>query len=171
MNRQRLGWILIVLILLQSGGYLVSVRLMQYSAKLSAQSVINAGIPKSGLVTFTATQIEGATWSEDDEFQWKGAMFDVVEVQRTADGPLYICYHDAKETAVKQLMAVFTEHDNDGWTTTFSTILLSSVYISTIFPNMKLSDLASIRSVTIFHKKDIYDFLKGGPTPPPPRFI
>lgn len=171
MNRQRLGWILIVLILLQSGGYLVSVRLMQYSAKLSAQRVINAGIPKSGLVTFTAAQIEGATWTEEDEFQWKGAMFDVVEVQQTAEGPHYICYHDAKETAVKQLMAVFTEHDNESWTTTFSTILISSVYVSTIFPSIKISDLAPIRSINVFHQKDIYDFLKGGPTPPPPKLI
>lgn len=58
--------------------------------------------PAQNLQTFscTATQLAGLAWEADDEFEYKGRMYDVVRMESTGSITTIYCIADEKESAL-----------------------------------------------------------------------
>lgn len=90
----------VIILIIQSGGSMLLMTGLQYHLKNKAHDKINAGLTSDQLVLIKAGEATSLHWTEDDEFQWQGIMFDVVYTE-VHDGEVwYYCYQDEDETSL-----------------------------------------------------------------------
>ncbi len=73
--------------------------------KKKVKAELIAQIDKSELtqLTFSKSQIKtDLRWEHDREFEYKGEMYDVVEIQVLGDSICYLCWHDKAETKLNR---------------------------------------------------------------------
>lgn len=86
-------------------GTYIYLSLQQKAIQEDVQRKLEEGIPKNELVklTFSKKEIHGLLkWEHDKEFEFKGQMYDVVEVIDVGDSLQYLCWWDKAETATKK---------------------------------------------------------------------
>ncbi len=99
-----IGLLLILLVPL-AGGYLFF-KLRQYQIREMMEQRIKNGISKDELtlVKIPDKWQEGShssfTWVEDNEFRYKGRMYDIVEQEKHGDTTRYYCILDHEESAL-----------------------------------------------------------------------
>ena len=79
--------------------------LQQKAIQEAVQRKLEEGIPSNELVklTFSTSEINKVLrWEHDKEFEYKGQMYDVVEVTDVGDSLQYLCWWDKAETATKK---------------------------------------------------------------------
>ncbi|MDP5047353.1 MAG: hypothetical protein NWQ39_03025 [Saprospiraceae bacterium] len=79
--------------------------LQQKTIQEAVQLKLEEGIPSNELVklTFFKKEIPKLLkWEHDKEFEFKGQMYDVVEVTDVGDSLQYLCWWDKAETATKK---------------------------------------------------------------------
>jgi hypothetical protein len=79
--------------------------LQQKIIQEAVQRKLEEGIPSNELVklTFSTSEINKVLrWEHDKEFEFKGQMYDVVEVTDVGDSLQYLCWWDKAETATKK---------------------------------------------------------------------
>ena len=79
--------------------------LQQKAIQEAVQRKLEEGIPSNELVklTFSTSEINKVLrWEHDKEFEFKGQMYDVVEVTDVGDSLQYLCWWDKAETATKK---------------------------------------------------------------------
>ena len=80
---------------------------LRYEKKLVKEEVKQAilgGLEKDQLVclTFSVDEVERMIeWENDYEFEYRGEMYDVVETEYSDNSISYWCWHDSKETRLK----------------------------------------------------------------------
>ncbi len=52
-------------------------------------------------------------WEHSREFEYRGEMYDVVESRETSDSVFYTCYHDKKETKLKEKLSAYASEKNN----------------------------------------------------------
>ena len=98
---------LIIILIAQSGGSYLLIRGLQLRLKNEAHAKINEGLTHDQLIVIKADEATSLIWTEDDEFQWKGIMFDVVYTEIHDSVIWYYCYQDEDET---ELMALWDRY-------------------------------------------------------------
>lgn len=102
---RRAGAILLLLfMLLQSGGYFFVFKLQQFEIRQDIKQQIKAGVPKEELTLLKIPKV----WEEKPnslfqpiharELRYAGTMYDVVRQEAHADTTWYYCLSDEKET-------------------------------------------------------------------------
>lgn len=94
-----------------SGTYLWMNHLKE-SVRKEVKLQIISGIDKEELVLLKFSDIETNSklkWVHSKEFEFQGAMFDIVEVENSNDSVYYWCWSDNKETKLNQQLDKLTE--------------------------------------------------------------
>lgn len=89
---------LVLILIVQSGGSYLLIKGLQYRLKDAAHKEINAGLTSDQLIIIKSDQATSMIWTEDDEFQWNGLMFDIVYTEEHDGVIWYYCYQDEDET-------------------------------------------------------------------------
>lgn len=97
------------LLLFRAGGFLTLFQVHQKLIKREIKKQIIAGLPDNELKVFKFSldenySLKGIKWVEEDEFIFKGKMFDVVRVKIIDGEKLLYCYEDNKETNLTNRM-------------------------------------------------------------------
>jgi hypothetical protein len=88
---------------------------LQYQKNLTRKNVkrqMITGLPKSELVLlkFAVTDaLSDLKWEHSKEFEYRGQMYDVVEVETTSDTISYWCWWDHDETRLNQQLSSLVE--------------------------------------------------------------
>lgn len=94
-----------VLFIVPFYGTYLYLSLQQKVIQEDVQRKLEEGIPVNELVklTFSKKEIHGLLkWEHEKEFEFKGQMYDVVEVIDVGDSLQYFCWWDKAETATKK---------------------------------------------------------------------
>ncbi|MEQ9300528.1 MAG: hypothetical protein RIF33_18290 [Cyclobacteriaceae bacterium] len=89
---------LVLILIIQSGGSYLLIKGLQYRLKEVAHEEISAGLTSDQLIIIKSDQATSMIWTEDDEFQWNGLMFDIVYTEEHGGVTWYYCYQDEDET-------------------------------------------------------------------------
>lgn len=89
---------LVLILIIQSGGSYLLIKGLQYRLKDAAHEEINAGLTSDQLIIIKSDEATSMIWTEDDEFQWNGLMFDIVYTEEHDGVTWYYCYQDEDET-------------------------------------------------------------------------
>lgn len=89
---------LVLILIIQSGGSYLLIKGLQYRLKHAAHEEINKGLTKDQLVIIKSNEASSMIWTEEDEFQLNGIMFDIVYTEQHDGITWYYCYQDEDET-------------------------------------------------------------------------
>lgn len=84
-------------------GYLALFTMLQYQVRNDVKTMLKAGVSEEELVTFafhTASLYGGAygiQWIDENEFRYKGHMYDIVQMSTTNDTSYLVCINDLQE--------------------------------------------------------------------------
>ena len=84
-------------------GTYIWLQYQKHQLKGRVKNQLLSQIDKKELVSLTFTSKQTASvlrWEHDKEFEYKGQMYDVVEVKSNGDTTTYICWWDHHETAL-----------------------------------------------------------------------
>ncbi len=102
-------FIVFVLLLLISPVYLHTLWLyfVKMEVKHQVKESIKSGLDRSDLVLlkFSKTEAQNLKWEHDEEFEYLGEMYDVIEKHETTDSITYTVWPDKKETKVNRLIS------------------------------------------------------------------
>lgn len=90
------------------GGWL---RLERYGLRREVRERLLAGVEPGELVLLTFTQEEALQvlrWERDDEFEYRGQMYDVVRTEKEGDSIRFWCWPDGPETRLNQELEALT---------------------------------------------------------------
>lgn len=150
--------------------------LQQKVIQEAVKNEIKEGIPSNELVklTFSKKEIPKLLkWEHEKEFEFKGQMYDVVEVIDVGDSLQYLCWWDKAETATKKnkqdLLHAAIDASNPGkhFPSTFSDYYKSIYCIINPFNGGETPENARNKPITSITFTDI---LIVQSLSPPPRF-
>lgn len=82
------------------GGYIVVFKTQQYSIKKTIKNQLKNGVPKGNLfrVVITDNNKNQLKWEENNEFWYKGDIYDIVNIHKLQkDTVVYYCINDKDE--------------------------------------------------------------------------
>ncbi len=146
-----------------------------YLARESAKSHIMQGNEKKVSITLKFSIADAGNlleWEHEKEFEYKGEMYDVIALEYFSDSIAYQCYHDKKETVLKNDFEDFisdflikqqpTEQQRQHKIDFFKTLYFIDDQVSSI------QAIDSKRKHAMNHYLIMnYDFVFGPPAPPP----
>ncbi|MDP4116940.1 MAG: hypothetical protein Q8903_12440 [Bacteroidota bacterium] len=168
--KKLLSILLIIFLVINSCGYIVLFQQMQFEAKREIKERIFRGISPEDAIHFSFSQNEFSKlkFTEEDEFEYDGKMFDIVKSEFKNGKHSIYCLNDEKE---EQLVKAF-QRDNDNHkakTPSQNSLRIISSIISTglvksAFSIHKHNYVANILNF----KKDTYtSYYTKIPSPPP----
>ena len=100
------------LIFLNSAGYIILFWQIQLDAKREMMQKISGMVPDNELtcIKFLKTGISLAEWSDMNELEYQGSMYDVVKKEVSAKYYVLYCLNDQKE---ELLLKIYNRHFND----------------------------------------------------------
>lgn len=57
------------------------------------------------LLKFSKTEAQNLKWEHDEEFEYHGEMYDVIQMHESADSIGYLVWHDKKESKINRLIS------------------------------------------------------------------
>jgi len=142
-----------------------------YAHKKSIKKALLRSTPKDDLIEFrwSKPEAESLDWKEQDEFEYQGEMYDVVEKQERKDSLILWCYWDYAETQLhqkfKNLLAknpYRPKPENKNVNLLLKS--LQAIGPSPMAPIGKFSNHLSPNCIYLFN---VTDFQDAPPTPPP----
>lgn len=112
-------------------------------------------------------------WEKPDEFEYKGEMYDVISSKQIRDSVIFICYHDKKESRLKESYAelLINSFGNDLQKEQQSRI---KIFFNVLYLPAGISDLpatfestAQTRSTT----RELLNKFRQKPPAPPPKSL
>jgi hypothetical protein len=100
-----LGVTILVLLFASCFGMYSWLQLQKYRARKEAKAmIISSTVPHQIRVLAYPESAEpaGLRWVHEDEFEWKGSLYDVLSIQKRNDSLVLHIWEDRKETALNQ---------------------------------------------------------------------
>lgn len=162
---------LVTILIAQSGGSYLFISGLQHQLKKQAHDKISEGLTNEQLVVIKANEATSLIWTEDDEFQWQGIMFDIVYTE-VHDGIIwYYCYQDENETKLLALWENYLQsqpvEEDMGFISSMGWVFGSYINSNVLSTN----DISSI-DITFLYPKLICQVIQMTyqPDTPPPQF-
>jgi len=109
--RRYISFILLVVIVFVSTGYHIYFKYLQNNIRKEIKHEIRKGLDKKdlSLIIISSKNKKYLTWIEENkEFNYKGAMYDVVKIETKNSKTYYYCINDIKEN---DLIVNYTRHN------------------------------------------------------------
>lgn len=117
--RQIIGLFLLSVFIFNLTGVMLVFKIQQMSIKQEIQNQLKREISEDKLhvLTLSAAEVSVLNWEEENEFTYKGKMYDVVKKELLADSSIrYYCIDDQQETELfselNDLIKKNTDSDN-----------------------------------------------------------
>jgi hypothetical protein len=101
--------------LFSSVGYSLLAELKKAMLKMEMRDKIRATIPLEECTKLALSDSESdkLEWEEEDEFSFKGELYDVIYREKTMDGSVFYCIKDTKENDLVRDLIRLNEKEND----------------------------------------------------------
>ena len=87
---------------------------------------------------FSSKETRHIEWEEENEFRYKGEMYDVVEMEKKGDQVIIVCIADKKEKALKEEFAKTHQSPERSPCNSISK-LLKAPFLVSLFPRQQFS--------------------------------
>ena len=173
--RQFIAILLLISFSVQIRGYHIYFHYQQTNIKKAAKRIIRQRLKQENSEEFVFSLSGGhemPEWKDDNEFSFRGEMYDVIE-KRIEDGKIYVrCVSDKKETALIDNYRKITQDDFAGSSKKRTSLIIK--LISTFYTHLSIADknLISLKaSIKCFLPIPSLLFNKGEVITPPPQFV
>ncbi len=167
--REKISYILLVIFVYSIIGYYPIFILMQNSVKEEMKERIKNVIPSEEMIifNFNETDYMDLVWEDDNEFRYKGDMYDVIRIVKSENNNIRVyCIDDKKET---KLLADFEKqtqnNSTDGQQKQNIVKLFTSFYLLVKESNSFIPDKLVLSAFDF--KKSFISFIGDIPAPPP----
>lgn len=102
--KQLLSWIILLLFLVNLGGFFYVIKFQEYSIRKEIKAKIEQGISKEKLIVFNINQSNEHEfeWEHNHEFEFNHIKYDVVSKITNPDGSMTVeCISDIEETQLE----------------------------------------------------------------------
>jgi hypothetical protein len=99
-TKQIIAFFFLFVFLFNSVGYFFVFRFNQMEIKNDMRAAMLEKTPDSRFIPITVSSKNSLelSWSEDNEFSYKGSRYDIVRMEKRTDGSVtYLCLNDARE--------------------------------------------------------------------------
>lgn len=157
-------------------GPIVLFKVQQYEARREAIQHIKNGLSDASLtrIFIKKERIQKLLWLGDDEFRYRGKMYDVVKGQRDDKGNMiYYCYDDSLESFLYARLHKQVKNSKKTKKTRNASVKITFKYFSrkNVYSVVKNSEFLKQREQSSFH----YTFFYNSPTleisAPPPKLV
>lgn len=174
--KKYISLILIVILTLNAGGYFFIYLGLQCNFKDEASKRINDFIPDSEMTLIKVPQgdytVKGIEWTEDNEFEMNGEMYDVFKTENV-NGDVYLyCLADKNEDRLNSAFSNFIDKCSKSTEKNIvKTILNLYLALSTpaLAPELTYSPVQNEFTDFVITYSSLYESVFPGINTPPPR--
>ncbi len=174
--KKYISLILIVILTLNAGGYFFIYLGLQFNFKNEASKRINDFIPDSEMTLINVPQgdytANGIEWTEDNEFEMNGEMYDVFKTENV-NGDVYLyCLADKNEDRLNSAFSNFIDKCSKSTEKNIvKTILNLYLTLSTpaLAPELTYTPVQNEFTDLVITYSSLYESVFPGINTPPPR--